>query len=111
MTNENNATCRICGKPYHVCVSCKDFQILYPWKLHTDTSEHYKIYQIIHGYSTGVYSKTEAKEKLMNVDLSDLKMLRENIQTVINEIMEDDKENNQELRKSNKARLNKKMCK
>ena len=30
MTDKNNATCRICGKPYHLCASCKDFKILYP---------------------------------------------------------------------------------
>ena len=36
---------------------------LSPWKIHTDTAEHYKIYQIIHGLSTNAYSKAEAKEK------------------------------------------------
>lgn len=117
MTNKNNATCRICGKPYHLCASCKDFNILYPWKLHTDTAEHYKIYQIIHGYSTGIYNKSEAKERLENVDLSDLKTLRENIQAIINEIIKSDNDKTktvqQEVENKNKIRLgkSKKMCK
>lgn len=60
---------------------------LNPWKIHTDTSEHYKIYQIIHGYSVGLYTKDEAKTKLKTVDLSDLDDLRENIKNIINDIM------------------------
>lgn len=117
MTNKNNAICRICGQPYYLCTSCKDFQILYPWKLHTDTTEHYKIYQIIHGYSTGIYNKSEAKERLENVDLSDLKTLRENIQVIINEIIKSDNDKietvQQEVENKNKTRLSrsKKMCK
>ena len=106
MAEKNNATCGICGKPYYMCASCKDFQTLYPWKLHTDTAEHYKIYQIIHGYSTGIYSKAEAKEHLENVDLSDLKTFRENIQQVINDIINSDKEKNCEV-KNNKNKLGK----
>ena len=60
---------------------------LTPWKTHTDTSEHYKIYQIIHGYSTNVYTKAEAKAKLKKVDLSDFDTLRDNIKDVITDIM------------------------
>lgn len=87
---ENNAICSICGTPYHVCISCKDQIKLSPWKMHTDTAEHYKIYQIIHGYSTKVYNKREAKAKLKNVDLSDLENLRDNIKDIIKDIMKED---------------------
>lgn len=90
MTEKNNAKCSICGKDYYMCRSCKDIRNLYPWKLHTDTSEHYKIYQILHGFSTGVYNKVEAKEKLQTVDLSDIDSLRDNIKSLINEIMDCD---------------------
>lgn len=86
MAEKINATCAICGKGYHLCVSCKDMINLAPWKKHTDTSEHYKIYQIIHGYSTKVYTKGEAKAKLKKVDLSDFDSLRDNIKAVITEI-------------------------
>ena len=87
MASKKNATCSICGKEYQMCISCKDEISLNPWKRHTDTSEHYKIYQIIHGYSTGVYNKSEAKSKFNNVDLSDLESLRDNIKSIINDIM------------------------
>lgn len=90
MAEKINATCAICGKGYHLCMSCKDMISLTPWKKHTDTSEHYKIYQIIHGYSTKVYTKAEAKAKLKKVDLSDFDMLRDNIKSVIIDIMDAD---------------------
>ena len=83
----NNATCSICGRGYRMCLSCKDLINMNPWKKHTDTSEHYKIYQVIHGVSTGVYNKEEAKFKLQMLDLSDFDNLRDNIKNIINEIM------------------------
>lgn len=87
MAEDINATCSICGKGYHVCLSCKDAMTAAPWKIHTCTSEHFKIYQIIHGLSTGVYDKREAKAKLKNVDLSDLEDLRDNIKETIKKVM------------------------
>jgi hypothetical protein len=87
MAEKNNATCSICGKLYYKCLSCKDLMNLNPWKRHTDTSEHYKIHQAIHGYSTGVYNKEEAKIKLQMIDLSDFDSLRDNIKNIINDIM------------------------
>lgn len=90
MSEPINATCSICGKGYHLCNACKSVMDLSPWKKHTDTSEHYKIYQIIRGYTIKVYDKEEAKQKLKNVDLSDLHELRENIQVIIKDIMHED---------------------
>lgn len=91
MTEKINSYCSICGKGYYQCISCKDMIQMKPWQLHTDTSEHYKIYQIIHGFSTGVYNKEEAKIKLQKVDLSDLDSLRDNIKNIINDIINEDK--------------------
>lgn len=87
MEQKNNAICAVCGKGYYMCMSCKETKDLHPWKLHTDTSEHYKIYQILRGYTTGKYNKSEAKERLQNVNLSDLNTLNSNIQKAINDIM------------------------
>lgn len=85
---KNNSICAICGKPYYTCNSCDDYKRLYPWKMFTDTSEHYKIYQIIHGHSIGIYNKNETKEKLQNVNLSDLETLTDSIQKTIKEIFD-----------------------
>lgn len=90
MAGKNNAFCSICGKPYHMCLSCKDQMRLQPWKMHTDTSEHYKIYQTLHGYNVGVYDKEEAKSKLQNIDLSDFDSLRDDIKNIINDITGED---------------------
>ena len=87
MAEQINATCSICGRGYHLCLSCKDNMNLHPWKIHTDTSEHYKIFQILRGFNTKIYTKEEAKLKLQKVDLSDLDSLRENIKNLIIDIM------------------------
>lgn len=91
MADKNNATCSICGKGYYKCLSCVDKLKLEPWKQYTDTSEHYKIFQVIHGYNTDVYTKEEAREKLRSIDMSDIDDLRENIKKTIKDIMREDK--------------------
>ena len=91
MPEKINATCSICGNGYYKCLSCKDLMTLSPWKEHTDTSEHYKIYQVIHGFSTKVYNKEEAKSKLEKIDLSDFDNFRDNIKEIIKYIMSEDK--------------------
>lgn len=90
MAEKINAVCSICGKGYYMCLSCKDKMALSPWKRHTDTSEHYKVYQILHGVTTGVYSDEEAKEKLRMVDLSDLDTFYENIKNRINNLLKEE---------------------
>jgi len=91
MAERNNATCSICGKGYYKCLSCKDKISATPWKTHTDTAEHYKIYQVIHGFNTGVYTKEDAKNKLKLIDLSDLNDLRAHIKDIIKDIMKEDR--------------------
>jgi len=87
MASQNNANCNICGKAYYLCMSCKDMMALHPYKVHTDTPEHYKIYQVIHGYNTGVYNIAEAKAKLQTIDMSDKNTYLSEIKEVINKIM------------------------
>lgn len=70
-----------------MCLSCKEYTRLHPYQLHTDTAEHYKIYQVLHGYTAGIYSKDDARKKLLQVDLSDLNSYKENIINRINSIM------------------------
>ena len=86
---KNNATCTICGNGYYMCLSCHDQMKLNPWKIHTDTSEHYKVFQILRGFSTGVYTKQEAANRLKNVDLSDMDSFKDNIKKQIKNILSD----------------------
>lgn len=91
MANKNNATCSICGKEYYACLSCRDSLKANPWKIHTDTAEHYKVYQIIHGLSTKVYTKDEARTKFKNVNLDDIETFRPHIKEIVKDILKEEK--------------------
>lgn len=96
MKDRNNATCAICGKKYEMCVSCKSHQLT-PWKLHVDKVEHYKVFQILRAFFLGVYTKSEAKEKLQTVDLSDMNTYLPDVQNRIHSIMDDVDERNKQM--------------
>lgn len=91
MAEKNNATCSICGRGYHVCLSCRDSIQLAPWKIHTDTAEHYKVFQVIRGYNTKVYDKDEARSKLKNINLEDLELFRPHIKQIVEDILKEEK--------------------
>ena len=91
MAENNNATCKICGKSYYVCMSCADSMKAHPWKVFTDTSEHYKVFQVVHGLSTGVYAKDEAKEKLKNINLKDIESFRPHIKDIVKDVLKEEK--------------------
>ena len=90
MSEQINATCSICGNGYHLCLSCKDSMNLHPWKMHTDSASCYQVFQVVKGYSTGVYNKEEFKSKLRNVDLSNLENYRDHIKSLIKDTLKED---------------------
>lgn len=87
MQEKNNSFCAICNEPYYLCLSCKDKIKLKPYKVHTDTAEHYKIFEILRGYNLGLLNKEKAKKMLGKVDLSDKETFKDNIKEKIEEIM------------------------
>jgi uncharacterized CHY-type Zn-finger protein len=91
MAEKNNAVCSICGKGYYACLSCADAMKIHPWKTYTDTSECYKVFQIVRGFSTGVYTKDEAREKLQNVDLKDVDSFKPHIKKIVKDILKEEK--------------------
>lgn len=91
MAEKNNATCSICGKGYYKCLSCKGKKSLAPYKMYCCSSEHYKVFQVLHGFNTGVYTKDEAREKLQNIDLSDLNNFKDDRKKLIKDIMKENK--------------------
>jgi uncharacterized CHY-type Zn-finger protein len=88
---ENNAVCSICGKEYYACLSCHDSIKVNPWKMFTDTSEHYKVFQVVRGLSTKVYTKEEARDKLKNINLDDMSSFRPHIKKIIKDIIKEEK--------------------
>lgn len=89
MAEKNNATCSICGSGYHVCHSCKDSIQLQPWKIHCCSVDCFKTYQVVRGFSTGVYTKDEFKSKLQNINLSNLENYREHIKALIKDALKE----------------------
>lgn len=90
MEQKNNATCSICGKPYYVCLGCKESMNLHPYKMYCCSSSHFQVFQAVRGFSTGVYTKDEFKSKLKNIDLSDLEDYRDHIKTLIKDVLKED---------------------
>lgn len=90
MVENNNATCSICGNGYHICLSCKDYMKLNPWKVHCCSADCYKTFQVVRGFSTGVYTKDEFKSRLKNIDLSNLDNYREHIKSLIVDALKED---------------------
>ena len=88
---ENNATCSICGNGYHLCLSCRDSIQLAPYKVHCCSSDCYKVFQVIRGFSTHVYDKEEFKSRLKNIDLSNLENYREHIKALIKDALKEEK--------------------
>lgn len=91
MAEKNNATCKICGKPYYACMSCADSMKAHPWKAFTDTANCYKVFQVVRGLSTGVYTKDEAKVKFKNIDLKDIESFRPHIKDIIKDVLKEEK--------------------
>lgn len=91
MAEKYNATCSICGDPYYVCMSCKDSMKLHPYKIHCCSADCYKTFQVVRGFSTGVYTKDEFKSKLRNIDLSNLENYVEHIKVLIKDTLKEDK--------------------
>ena len=91
MAEKYNAVCDICGKEYYVCLSCSDAMRLHPYKSFTDTAEHYKVFQVVKGFLTGVYTKDEAKERFKNIDLKDMDSFKPHIKKIIKDIFKEEK--------------------
>lgn len=91
MAEKNNATCSICGREYHICLSCSDAMKLHPWKIHCCSSDCFKVFQVVRGFSTNVYTKDEFRSKLKNIDLSNLENYREHIKALIKDVLKEKK--------------------
>lgn len=91
MAEKNNATCSICGKPYYVCMGCKDTRQLQPWKIHCCSPDCYRTFQVVKGFSTGVYTKDEFKSKLKSINLNNLENYIDSIKVIIKNALKEEK--------------------
>lgn len=91
MEKNNNVKCVVCGKGYHLCMSCRDKISMKPWKVLTDTPEHYKVHQVISGYRGGIYTKDEAKIALENIDIKDKNTYLDSVKKMLDEILKVEK--------------------
>lgn len=82
-----NHYCVICGTGYHSCDSCNEIRKFKSWQKITDTSNHYKIYQILNDYSYKIISIKMAQELLNKCDVHDYKTFKPNIIKMIDEIL------------------------
>ena len=62
-----------------------------PWKVLTDTPEHYKVHQVISGYRGGIYTKDEAKIALENIDIKDKNTYLDSVKKILDEILKVEK--------------------
>lgn len=83
-----NAYCKICGKGYHVCNTCKNQKVFKAWRSVTDTIDHFLIYSVIHDYTVSK-NKEHTKTELKNCDLTDMENFKPEIKSVIKEIMQE----------------------
>lgn len=89
MSEQNiNAWCTICGNGYHVCNSCHEQKSFNPWRIVTDSREHYLIYLIIHEYNR-TKNKEAAAAELTACNLSGYQQFKPEIRAIIEEILAD----------------------
>lgn len=85
---EENATCIVCGKKYHLCIACERSKATWkPWKMITDTENCYEIYKVLNDYNFNKISKEEAKILLEQLDLKNVNTYKEKVKNTIKEIM------------------------
>ena len=85
---EENATCIVCGKKYHLCIACERSKATWkPWKMIADTENCYEIYKVLNDYNFNKISKEEARNLLEKLDLKNVDTFKENVKSKIKEIM------------------------
>lgn len=91
MPKDLNATCSICGKGYHLCMTCNEVKSFTPWRSIVDTVNCYKIFLSIKDYTNKAKTKEIAKSELVRFDLSEVDDFVPEIRDVVKEILSEDK--------------------
>lgn len=86
MNNSDMATCIVCGKNYKACLSCRDLDVIKPWRNIADTVTCYKVFLILSQYNNKHISKEEAQKQLSDIHYN-MAELKKSAQDKITEIM------------------------
>lgn len=71
MSDNYNALCSICGRPYKLCRTCRDTG-MFSWKTVTDSANCFKIYTILHQYNVlHKITVDKAKEQLLDCHVNE----------------------------------------
>jgi len=89
MTKVPNATCKICGKKYHICKSCDEnkYGSFETWKSYTDTPEHYQIFVMLRDFNLNLVTTKEVKAFLDKCDLSEIETFSPEIKDQIKAVL------------------------
>lgn len=84
--------CRVCGNKYKVCSSCENVRKRTPWRVITDTAQHYQVWLAVNQYQSGLITKQEAQEvlKRSGVSKKDIKTFIPSVRALIQEINKTD---------------------
>lgn len=76
--------CKICGTQYRVCYSCEK---KHSWRVHTDTAEHFYIFEVLMSYQLNHNAKKAYQAlKKRNIDFFDIEKYLPNVQELLKEI-------------------------
>lgn len=91
--NKPNHACLICGEKYYACDSCLEVKSFTPWRVITDTQQHYQIYFTIKSYQEKLINKAEAREELINIGVTaeEAQSYKEGVKNLVLDILKEDK--------------------
>lgn len=87
---QNNKKCVTCGKEYSYCPGCKRADIENMWKNIYCSENCRKIFRLMTDYCSGHVTKEEAKQVLLECDLSNKEHFKPSIAKRIDEIFAED---------------------
>lgn len=79
----------MCGTGYHACDSCEKEKAFTPWRTLTDTIDHYKIFMVLRAYHNQEIGRTQARQMLSFLDLSDRKQYKDTARKILADIYAD----------------------
>ena len=82
-----NKTCISCGKEYTFCTSCEEYDKLPRWRAIYCSENCKNLFHITSDYIEKTITDDEAKERLLECDLSYKDNLHHNIVDVINKLL------------------------